>query len=108
MAIAMNLPKATFPCSLTRVISPKKDRSKSDEDCQPRLSGSGRSWTMFRTDRHSCGAGYRGVVNKLVFLVAAAALSAIVAVHGETAAASRVSADSSKLAGAFVNWGAVG
>ena len=35
-------------------------------------------------------------------------LSAVLAVHGETAAAARVGADSSKLAGAFVNWGAVG
>ena len=63
---------------------------------------------MLRTDRHWCGAGSRGVLNKLVVLIAATALSAIVAAHGETTAASRVSANSSKFAGAFVNWGAVG
>src|ERR1700692_1576555 len=63
---------------------------------------------MLRTDRHWCGAGSRGVLNKLVVLIAATALSAIVAARGEPPAASRVGANSSKLAGAFVNWGPVG
>ena len=62
---------------------------------------------MLLTDRHSCGAGYRGVLRKLVVLITAAALSAIVAAH-ETTAAARVGVNSPKLAGAFVNWGAVG
>ena len=41
-------------------------------------------------------------------LIAAAAFDAIVAAHGEPTSGSRVGADSSKLAGAFVNWGPVG
>ncbi len=56
----------------------------------------------------SSGVGHRDVLNKLALVIAAATLSAIVAVHGETGAASRVGANSPKLAGAFVNWGAVG
>jgi hypothetical protein len=63
---------------------------------------------MPRTDRHWCGAGARGVLNKLVVLIAATAVSVIVAAHGETTAAPRVGANSSKFAGAFVNWGPVG
>src|SRR5471030_489274 len=62
---------------------------------------------MLRTDQHSCGAGSRGGQNKLVVLIAVTALIVIVAAHGETTAASR-GANSSKLAGAFVNWGPVG
>jgi hypothetical protein len=63
---------------------------------------------MLRTDQPLCGAGPRGVLNKLGVLIAATALSVIVAAHGETTAASSAGANSSKLAGAFVNWGAVG
>jgi beta-mannanase len=63
---------------------------------------------MLRTDRQWCGTGCRGILNRLTVLIAAAVLSAILAVHAETAAASRDNAGSSSLAGAFVNWGAVG
>jgi hypothetical protein len=63
---------------------------------------------VFRTDRHSSGTGYRGGLAKLVVLIAATALSAIVSAHGATTAAPRVNANSSKFAGAFVNWGTVG
>src|ERR1700733_8527345 len=63
---------------------------------------------MLRTNRHGGGTGTRGAMNRLTILIAAAALSAILAVHAGTAAASRDNAGSSKLAGAFVNWGAVG
>lgn len=55
---------------------------------------------MFRTDDRSLG--------KLAGVVAALALSGIVSAHGETDVASRVSSNSSKFAGAFVNWGPVG
>lgn len=55
---------------------------------------------MFRTDDRSLG--------KLAGVVAALALSGMVSAHGETDAASRVSSNSSKFAGAFVNWGPVG
>ena len=61
---------------------------------------------MFRTDRHSCRAGSRGILNKLVVLIAATVLGVIVTAHGETVAAPHVGSNSSKLAGAFVNWGA--
>nr|HEV8011207.1 hypothetical protein [Bradyrhizobium sp.] len=64
--------------------------------------------SAFATPRHSCDARYRGVLNRLGVLVAAAALGAIVAAHGETAAASRAGANSPKFAGAFVNWGPIG
>ncbi len=53
--------------------------------------------------------GHRfGVFGKLTRVIAAMVLSGIVAAHGETDVAWRVSSNSSKLAGAFVNWGSVG
>jgi hypothetical protein len=55
---------------------------------------------MSRTDSH--------VLAKLARAVAAIALSAFFAACGEVSAASPVRSDSSKFAGAFVNWGPVG
>lgn len=55
---------------------------------------------MFRTDDR--------ILGKLAGVVAALALSGIVSAHGETDVASRVRSNSSKFAGAFVNWGPVG
>jgi hypothetical protein len=63
---------------------------------------------MLRTDRHSRGVDRRGVMNWPALLIAAVAFGGIVAAHGETAAPPRIDASSAKLAGAFVNWGAVG
>ena len=57
---------------------------------------------MSRNSRHSRGAFC------LAAVVAAIALSAMVATRGETTVASRVGFNSAKFAGAFVNWGAVG
>ena len=60
---------------------------------------------MFRTDRirrYRCGASMRAIV------LAAVALVALVTGHDEINAAPRPSVNSAKLAGAFVNWGAVG
>jgi hypothetical protein len=48
------------------------------------------------------------ILGRLAGVVAALALSGIVAAHGETDVASRASSNSSKFAGAFVNWGPVG
>jgi hypothetical protein len=55
---------------------------------------------MFRTDR-TAGGSRRSQWVVLVALVLAGILSA----HGETDAASRITSNSSKFAGAFVNWG---
>jgi hypothetical protein len=53
---------------------------------------------------HQSGSG----LGKLARVVAAIALSGLFAACGEADAASRVRSDSSKFAGAFVNWGPVG
>jgi hypothetical protein len=50
----------------------------------------------------------RSVLGKLAGIIAVIALSAFFATCGEVSAASRVRPDSSKFAGAFVNWGPVG
>jgi hypothetical protein len=55
---------------------------------------------MSRTDHR--------VLAKLVRVIAALALSGLLAACGEADAASRVRSGSSKFAGAFVNWGPVG
>jgi hypothetical protein len=48
------------------------------------------------------------VVGRLVSVLASMALYGVVAAHGETNGAQRISSNSSKFAGAFVNWGGVG
>lgn len=55
---------------------------------------------MFRTDDF--------ILGRLAGAVAVLALSGIVAAHGETGVTSQVRSNSSKFAGAFVNWGPVG
>jgi hypothetical protein len=57
---------------------------------------------MLQTDRMRAAPER---LKRLIVVLGAMALSAIVAAHGETNAASRVSSNSSKFAGAFVNWG---
>jgi len=66
---------------------------------------------MVRTDRNRRGDStgrHQEIFRKLVIVIAAVALSGIVMVHGETNAAPPVGLNSAKIAGAFVNWGAVG
>ena len=64
---------------------------------------------MFRTDRpagrRGCG---RWITKKLAVALTFFALAGMAAVEGAPPAASRIGSDSSKLAGAFVNWGLVG
>ena len=50
----------------------------------------------------------RCISGRLARVIAAMALSGIVAAHGETNVASRAGSNSAKFAGAFVNWGPVG
>ena len=64
---------------------------------------------MFRIDR-TAGQRRSGgwIAKKLAAVLAVLALAGVAAVDGATNAASRFMSDSSKLAGAFVNWGPVG
>jgi hypothetical protein len=63
---------------------------------------------MFRTDRAAEGrGGGRWIATRLVVLVSLL-LTGLLAAYGQTAVASRDASNSSKLAGAFVNWGPVG
>jgi hypothetical protein len=61
---------------------------------------------MFRTDR-TAGGGRRSqwVARKLAAVTVALVLAGILSAHGETDAASRITSNSPKFAGAFVNWG---
>jgi hypothetical protein len=66
---------------------------------------------MVRTDRSLLRKGkshHRGIMRRLVVVMAAVALSGIVVTRGETNATATVDPNSAKFAGAFVNWGAVG
>lgn len=64
---------------------------------------------MFRTDRTAGKSGrVRWVTTRLAVVLAALALAGIASVDGATKAASGVTSNSPKLAGAFVNWGPVG
>jgi hypothetical protein len=64
---------------------------------------------MFRTDRpagrRGCG---RWIAKRLAVALTVLALAGTAAVEGAPPAASRIGSDTSKLAGAFVNWGPVG
>jgi len=63
---------------------------------------------MFRIDRAAEGrGGARWIATRLAVL-ASLLLTGILAAYGQTAVVSRAASDSSKLAGAFVNWGPVG
>jgi hypothetical protein len=61
---------------------------------------------MFRTDRLA-GGSCRGqwVARRLAALMVALVFAGILSAHGETDAASRMTSNSPKFAGAFVNWG---
>jgi hypothetical protein len=61
---------------------------------------------MFRTDRSGRGQGW--LTKRLAVTVAALALGGVLSADAETNVASRVTSNSSKLAGAFVNWGGHG
>src|SRR5258707_7674451 len=61
-----------------------------------------------RRRRSSNTGGRDCVLRRLASVIAGIALSLIFAACGEANAGSRVSSDSSKFAGAFVNWGPVG
>ena len=61
---------------------------------------------MFRTDRTAGGSRRsQWVAKRLAAVMVALVFTGILSVHGETDAASRITSNSSKFAGAFVNWG---
>src|SRR5258708_8148000 len=104
----MNLQKVTFHCSSTRVTSLPRGPSKWDENYQPSSSRNCRGQTMFRPDRTAGGSRRsQWAAKKLAAVVAALVLAGILSAHSETDAAG-ITSNSSKFAGAFVNWGPYG